>query len=352
MLSEIIQEKKGFWNSNGPRHDIVVSTRVRLSRNIPGISFPHGLDLPDLDRINYLVEKYRSAGEYSGRLKLLKISDIENGDKRFLRERNLITNEMENSEISSALIDMENEFTVLINDEDHIKIQSILPGLQLTNAWEKANSVDSDMNRFINYAFSEKFGYLMAKPERNGTGMKVSVILHLPVLTEKKRIGEFLPSIKESGFNISGTLGNSERVTGDLYVLSNDNTQWLSEVDVLDRTDSIVSNLIKLEDDARDDFLNSSKIDFEDLVLRSLGILKYSRRLTYGESIEHLSKVRLGVVMSIIRDCSINLVNDLMVNVQWSHLQYMTGRTFKSVIESDEYRSTFVRNMLQKAGEQ
>ncbi len=349
ILAEIVNRKGDFWNGRGPRHDTVISTRVRLSRNVPGIPFPHCGTKENMDRIMELLDSWIKNGKYNGRLRVLEIPEFSIQDRRFLRERNLLTSEMENSDISATVIDSCNEFSVLLNDEDHLKIQVIKPGLQLNEAWDLANAVDSDINRHMSYAFSDKYGYLMADPSRNGTGMRISVILHLPVLTENQRMSEYLPSIKDSGFSLSGTLGSGKMITGGLYILKNMETHGFSEIDLLDRADSIITNLIKLEDDARDMWLDEASMEFEDRVMRSLGILRYSRKLTYGEAIEHLSKIRLGVVMSLIKEYSLDVINDLMVNVQWSHLQLQTGKTFSSVMESDNYRSEFVREILSRA---
>jgi len=349
ILSEMVNEKGNFWNGKGPRHDTVISTRVRLSRNIAGIPFPHSANLHTMDEIRRYIDSYMKKSSYADRLRYLDIPEFNLQDRRFLRERNLLTSEMENSQISGTIIDSDNEFSVLINDEDHLKIQVIKPGFQINRSWELANALDNDINRSISYAFSDTYGFLMADPARNGTGMKVSVILHLPVLTERKQVSEFLPSIKESGFELTGTLGSGKMIAGGLYLLRNKVNATDSEVDIIDRADSIVTNLIKLEDDARDSWLSENPMEFEDRVMRSLGILTYSRKLTYGEAIEHLCSVRLGVVMSLIREYSIDVINDLMVNIQWSHLQYQTGKNFSSVLESDRFRSDFVREILKKA---
>jgi len=350
-LKEIINNRKSFWQEKGPRNDIVLSTRIRIGRNADFIPFPDTMDDSDFDIIKGIAESFIAKTPRGGNTSCFNINELDLHEKRLLLEKNIITGEMENSDKCLILINNDDDFTILINDNDHFRIQVIRPGFQLFDAYRDADAVDEALNSVVKYAFSEKYGYLTSNPANVGTGLKVSAILHLPVLTAHKRIGESVNFIRESGFQISGTLGNTGRVTGGLYLINSRKYLGMSEVDILETADDIINRIIKLEDDARDDFFTVSKRELEDSAWKSLGVLLYARRLNYVEAVEHLSRIRLGVVMSVIKDYNIVNINDLMVKVQWAHLQEYFGLRFKSIIDSDDYRARFLRTELKNGGD-
>jgi len=348
-LEEILNGSNSFWRRKGPRNDIVLSSRVRLGRNVKNIHFPDSMSDGEMEYLFALADKYSSLEPSENRS--LRISSLDLHYKRLLREKNIITSEMEGSEKSLVVSNKSKGFNLLLNDVDHFRIQVIKSGFQVHEAFIEADAVDDLLNSIVPYAFSERYGYLSSNPANIGTGLKVSTLIHLPVLTMQKRISETVSPVKESGFQITGTLGNSGRIIGALYVVSNRKQFGLTEVDLVETADDIVSRIIKLEDDSRDEFFSSSRHELEDTVWRSLGILLYARRLNYVEAVEHLSRVRLGVVMSVIKDYDLVHINDLMVKIQWSHLQEYYGIRFRSIIDSDEFRAKMIRTELKNSGE-
>jgi len=348
-LEAILNESNSFWREQGPRNDIVLSSRIRLGRNVRSIPFPDSMGDGEMEYLFSIADKFASRELSSNNC--IKINSLDLHYKRLLREKNIITSEMESSEKSLVLVNRNKGYTILMNDADHFRIQVIKPGFQIQEAFITADSVDDELNSLVPYAFSEKYGYLSSNPASLGTGLKVSALVHLPVLTLQKRISDTIAPVKECGFQITGTLGNSGRIIGGLYVISNKKLLGLSEVDIIETADDIISRIIKLEDDSRDEFFSLSKNELEDTVWRSLGVLLYARRLNYVEAVEHLSRVRLGVVMSVIKDYDLVHINDLMVKVQWSHLQEHFGIRFRSIIDSDEFRATMVRKELKNSGE-
>lgn len=350
-LQEVINNRKSFWKQKGPRNDIVLSTRVRLGRNAGYVPFVDSMEDGDFDTIKGIVKSFISQTPAGENTCCFNINELDLHEKRLLLEKNIITSEMENSEKSLVLINNTDDFTILVNDSDHFRIQVIRPGFQLFDTYKDADSVDDALNSVVKYAFSDSYGYLAPDPVNLGTGLKVSVILHLPVLTLQKRIGESIHYIRDNGFHISGTLGNTGRVTGGLYLVNNRKYLGMTEVDLIETADDIINRIIKLEDDSRDEFFTVSRNELEDSVWRSLGILLYARRLNYVEAVEHLSRVRLGVVMSIIKNYNIVTINDLMVKIQWAHLQEYFGLRFKSIIDSDDYRAVFLRTELKNSGD-
>ncbi len=350
-LQETLNNRKSFWQEKGPRNDIVLSTRIRLGRNIDYIPFPESMDDSGFETIRGIADSFMMKTSFGGNTSCFNINNLDLHEKRLLLEKNIITGEMENSEKCLILINNKDDFTVLINDNDHFRIQVIRPGFQLFDTYKDADAVDDALNSVARYAFSEKYGYLTPDPSGVGTGLKVSAILHLPILTVNKRIGESVNFIRDNGFQISGTLGNTGRVTGGLYLVNSRKYLGMTEIDVLETADDLINRIIKLEDDARDEFFTVSRRELEDSVWRSLGVLLYARRINYVEAVEHLSRIRLGVVMSIIKNYNIVTINDLMIKVQWAHLQEYFGLRFKSIIDSDDYRAMFLRTELKNSGD-
>jgi protein arginine kinase len=342
VIEEVLQ-RKGFWIVQGPQNHVVMSSRVRLARNMRGLPFPHRMDRGEIDLLRSVLEKY-----VGGRpeCSIIDIHDIGNNEKRLLRERNIITSEMELCDFSYVIITPEDECTILVNEEDHLRIQVIKSGLQLLDAYGTANRVDDDLNRFIPYAFSEELGYLTACVTNLGTGLRVSVLIHLPMLTRKNMLGEISETLKKRGADIKSTVPNSTKTLGSLYMLSNRRSLGVSEIDILETVDGMVSEIIEMEDHERDTFYAESQSELEDRIWRSFGQLQYSRKITYIEAMEHLSNVRLGIILAVIKNLELPDINDIMVRTQWSHLQRRSGRVFVTTVECDEYRAEFLRGQF------
>lgn len=348
FIQEILHKNDAFWSRQGPRNDIVISSRVRVGRNADNIFFPDRMDEGDLEVIDDLVSRFRQNYRTGEDTLFMAIDNLDLHEKRLLRERNIITSEMETSSKSRVLVELENDFSILINEDDHFRIQVIRPGLQLNECWRLADQIDDSLNSVVRYAFSEKYGYLTGNPSDCGTGLKVSVIMHLPGLVVQKQLNSYINDIRNRGFLITGTLGNGGRVIGGLYHICNKRSAGLSENEILETADDVVSRIIKYEDQARDEFFNNSRKELEDSVWRSYGILKFARRLNYVESIEHLSRIRLGLILSVFKGMDVGELNDLMVKIQWSHLQEYFGIRFNSIVSSDEYRAIFLRRELKE----
>lgn len=348
FIQEILHRNDAFWSKQGPRNDIVISSRVRIGRNADNIFFPDRMDEGDLDLVDSLVNRFRQNYSSGEDTLLMEIESLDLHEKRLLRERNIITSEMETSSKSRVLIELENDFAILINEDDHFRIQVLRPGLQLNECYRLADSIDDSLNIVVRYAFSEKYGYLTGSLSDCGTGLKVSVIMHLPALVMQKQLNGYINEIRNSGFLITGTLGNGGRVIGGLYHICNKRSAGISEDEILGSADNVINRLINYEDQARDEFFSNSRKELEDSVWRSFGILKYARRLNYVESIENLSKIRLGVIMSVFKGMDVEEINDLMVKIQWSHLQEYFGIRFNSIVSSDEFRAIFLRRELKE----
>lgn len=348
MFKEILHREQGFWLSSGPNNDIVLSSRVRLARNMKGLFFQNNITRSDTEEIRAICGRFAEESIFEKKIKIIDLNDIGAGERRFLRERNLITYEMESSDFSLVMINETDDFSIMVNDEDHFRIQVIRPGLQLEETYRIADKIDDELNKFVNYSFSREYGYLTSCPSNIGTGMKVSVMLHLPVLTMKNIVPSLKDKLKIAGALLSGTIDNSDRTVGSIYQVSNRVSLGLSEIDIIENVDSAINKLIELEDSARDKCLSESRIALEDRVWRSFGILRYSRHLTYLEAMEKLSDIRLGIILAIIKNYELSTINDMMVNIQWSHLQHYFNRIINNSEECDEFRAEYIRNNIQK----
>lgn len=346
MFEEVLQ-KSGFWTSTGPFSHIVLSSRLRLARNMQSVPFPGRLTADESYPIRGAVERFAAESRFRGHVSVIDLRDVDANEKRFLRERNIITYEMEVADNTLVALNNTDDFSILVNEEDHFRIQVIRPGLQLMDVYKTADAVDSELNRFVPYAFSDELGFLTACTSNLGTGLRVSVLLHLPVITMKNGVQELIPEDRRNRIEIKGTIGKSSKTLGCLYQLSNRVSLGLSEIDIIESVDEVVNRILEKEDNRRDEYYSESRAELEDIVWRSYGTLRYSRRISYIEAMDHLSNVRLGIVLAIIRNMDVKTVNDIMVNIQWAHLQRHYALLFKSTGECDEYRADYMRKLLQ-----
>jgi protein arginine kinase len=345
-LFEEVARQSGFWTTCGPFSHIALSSRIRIARNMHSVPFPGKLISDELYPVRAALERFCMESAYRNATNIVNLRDNDSNEKRYLRERNIITYEMEVSDTSLVAVNYIDDFSILVNEEDHFRIQVIRPGLQLMEGYKTADAVDTELNRFVPYAYSEDMGYLTACTSNLGTGLKVSVMLHLPVITLMNRLHELIPDDIKKNVELKGTAGPTNRPLGCLYQLSNRISIGLSEVDIIEMVDETLGRILEVEDSARDEYVSESRIELEDKTWRSFGILQYSRRINYIESMDHLSNIRLGIILAVIKNLDIKVINDLMVNIQWAHLQRNCGQLFKSTSESDEYRAEYIRKIL------
>ncbi len=311
-----------------------------------GVPFPGRFSGEELGPVREAIERFSEESKFSSSMHIIDLKEIDGNEKRYLRERNIITNEMESSDHSLVVVNHEDDFSILVNEEDHFRIQVIRPGLQLSEAYKIADQVDTELNRFVPYAFSDELGYLTACTSNIGTGLKASMLLHLPVSTMKNRVMEIVQGEKKNIVEIKGTAGNTDKPLGCLYQLSNKVSIGLSEIDIIEMVDEILGRILDTEDAGRDTMFSESRLEMEDKIWRSFAVLSYSRRIGYFEAMEHLSSVRLGIILAVIKNIDLKVINDMMVNIQWAHLQKNCGLLFKSTSESDECRADYLRRIL------
>lgn len=285
------------WYENN-QNDIVVSTRIRLARNLAGVPFPNAL-ADKSEATEKLKNSIMSSNSTLGRdFEFIDLDKMAAGEKQSLAEEHLISPQMLEGKGKSVLINKDRTMSIMLMEEDHIRLQIIKSGLALDEAYEIADKVDDVIEESVTYAFDEEFGYLTACPTNVGTGMRASVMLHLPALTMTDRIGRLISSAANMGIAVRGLYGEGTRAYGNLYQFSNSFTMGLSEREILDKLKNIVNQVVEMEQKARGTLENADAV--EDKLFRSLGTLKYARSVSSSEAKSLLSDVWLGQGLGIL----------------------------------------------------
>ncbi|PLR77928.1 protein arginine kinase [Bacillus sp. V3-13] len=348
-LNRFISQAVSSWMSaEGPDSDIVLSSRVRLARNLNEFTFPTLYSSEEATRIlKTIEERVLTGGPGSfAKLELLKMEELQPLQKRVLMEKHLISPQLaEDSNSGACLLSENEEVSIMINEEDHIRIQCLFPAFQLKEALDMANKVDDWMEEQVDYAFDEKLGYLTSCPTNVGTGLRASVMMHLPALVLTQQINRIIPAINQLGLVVRGIYGEGSEALGNIFQISNQMTLGKSEQDIVEDLKSVVSQLISQERSAREALAKTSNIQLEDRVFRSLGTLSNSRVIETKEAARCLSDVRLGIDMGFIKNVSKTILNELMILTQPGFLQQYAGGPLRPN-ERDIRRATLIRERL------
>lgn len=350
-MQRYIQNPFSNWmKGTGPDSDIVISTRVRIARNLRQQPFPL---LATDSQAEAVVQKVSEAAARNGmrsaigKLDMVRMDDLNPLEKRVLVEKHLISpNLAEESRKGAVLLSEDESISVMVNEEDHIRIQVFMPGFQLTEAWELGNKVDDLFEKHVHYAFDEKRGYLTSCPTNVGTGVRASVMLHLPALVMTQQINRMLQAVHQVGLVVRGLYGEGSEALGNLFQLSNQVTLGVSETDILSNLYSVAKQIIEQERVARQYLLNDSRVTLEDKIFRSYGILLHARKVESKEAAQRLSDVRLGIDLGMIPSVSPDVLNELLVLTQPGFLQQHAGQKL-SPEQRDERRARIIRERLQ-----
>lgn len=349
-LQHFMKQAISPWmQEDGPDNDIVLSSRIRLARNCAQVSFPIIADQENLEEVRqFFQEEYehQSFQSYED-FEFVKIGDLTPIERRVLVEKHLISPHLaKRAQTAAALISKNEQVSMMINEEDHIRIQLYFPGLQLTTALEKAFELDDWIEEKVNYAFDETKGYLTSCPTNVGTGMRASVMMHLPALAITQQINRMIPAINQLGLVVRGIYGEGSEAQGNIFQISNQITLGKSEEDIVEDLQSVVQQLIEHERNARNRIMEQSNTRLEDRIYRSYGILEYSRIIESKEAATCLSNVRLGIDLGVIKNVSRNILNELMVLTQPGFLQHYAEKNL-TTNERDVLRASLIRERLQ-----
>ncbi len=345
-LNDLLNHTSEWLKGTGPNSDIVISSRIRLARNLEKIPFPHWANLNKRGDVLRAVEQALSGLEVLKQSVILRLADMDSVDKQFLVERHLMSLEhAQKTNHKAVAVDREEVLAVMINEEDHIRMQVMQSGFNLFEAWNIIDKIDDYLAGKLNFAFSPEWGYLTACPTNTGTGMRGSVMLHLPALVMTRQIDRVLAAIAKLSFTTRGLYGEGTQATGNFFQISNQVSLGHSEAEIIENINGIIRQIIEQENQARQVMLGRNKPILEDRINRSLGILKSARIISSQETAELLSMVRLGIDIGLVKDIDRRRVNELFIITQPAHLQKLQDKKLSSE-ERDVKRAELIREKL------
>ncbi len=331
-----------WYLGTGAQNDVVISTSIHLARNIKQFPFPANLSMQDKLKVNSVVKNAAEGiAEYS--FNYYEMKTLSQSEVVSLAERHLVSPEFASSRDGRALLLTEDEaVSIMLNEEDHIRLQVMYAGFALDEAYRTADRIDSQLGENLDFAFDEKLGYLTQDPTALGTGMKASIVLHLPALVTSSQITKLITTVSKLGLSLRGSYGEGAAAKGDLFRLSNTITLGISEKAAIENLKSIALQIAAQERVAREEIFKAPVT--EDRIFRAYGVLKYARMIDTSEFMELISLVRLGAVRGIINmDCA--QIEALMIHMQPATISLSVDRPLDRV-ERDKLRAQFVRQNL------
>ena len=335
---------------HGPHDRIVMSSRVRLARNLRGASFPGWAKKPERVKVLELVMPAVSALPEMADSFAEAMDNFTALDKQILVERHLISREHAAKNVGSGLVlNRAETFSVMINEEDHLRMQALRPGFQIREAWNAIDRLDSTLEKKLEYAFDNELGYLTACPTNLGTGIRVSAMLHLPGLVLSEQINPIIQSVNKLGLAVRGLYGEGTEALGNVFQVSNQMTLGESETAIVERLEKVMSQIIEHEENARQTLLEKKPKVVFNHIGRAYGILANAHSISSKETMNLLSLLRLGVDLSLFPNTQRALVDELFLTTQPAHLQKQVSDKL-SAEERDLIRADMVREQLKNVG--
>jgi protein arginine kinase len=325
---DAVARQAGEWlRGVGPQHEIVISTRIRLARNIKDFVF---LSRADAETRVEIAETIQSAVRRSSGLKNLvhvDVDKLDEIDRALLVERHLISRQhADGTGARRVAFDTSEVSSIMINEEDHLRLQVMRSGFQLNEAWDQINAIDDALEQTLDYAFHPKYGYLTACPTNVGTGIRVSVMLHLPALRLTHELDKVAQAAKELRLAIRGLHGEGTEALGDFFQISNQITLGKSEAEIIDEfRDIIIPKIVEYESAARQSLLRSRLHVLDDKIWRAMGALQNARLISSNEAMQYLSHVRMGLHVGRLKNVELQTLNELFLQMQPAHLQKLQG---------------------------
>jgi protein arginine kinase len=345
-IEEMSKTASPWLAAKGLFSESVVSSRVRLARNLCGVPFTNRAAEKDLAFSLEVAERALMSSRLLKTGSLIRMSDLDVLDRQFLVERHLISQEhAENSSVRAVAIGENETVSVMINEEDHLRLQAIESGFGVMDAWRLLEGLDSEVDAEVQYAFSCEWGYLSACPTNAGTGLRASMLVHLPALVLTTQIEKVLHGISQMGLAVRGFYGEGSDVMGNLFQISNRTALGVSEMDIIQGLEKVVKQVLEYESQARQILLRDARSQIEDKVWRAYGILKHCRKVTSHEVMSLGSAVRLGRALGVIDSISVAGLNNLLLASQPAHLQKRLGRAMDAA-ERDIVRAEMVRRVM------
>jgi protein arginine kinase len=346
MNQDYLKDMPNWVKNGGDSDDVVISSRIRLARNLKGIPFPNYAHEQQLETVTQQVLQAARERSALGEFIPLKVEELTPNERMVLVEKHLCSPQfVENPHLRTLIVDQEQTVSIMVNEEDHLRVQTLLPAFSLDSALGRSNQVDDFLEENLEFCFDEFRGYLTACPTNVGTGLRASVMLHLPGLTLVDQVKRVLSALAHIGINVRGFYGEGTEAYGDIYQISNQVTLGQSEEELTKNLQSICRQVIEQERNIREALLKESRTQLEDRVCRSFGILSQARLISSEETLKLLSDVKLGAELGIITQVDKNRVKELMFITRSSILQTIIGKELVPV-ERDYYRAMVIRQRL------
>ncbi len=329
------------------REALVLRSRIRLARNFKSIPFPHRLDV---DKARELVKMVEDAFYTSSVMEkdyhTEKMWELGRTELLVAFEKHLVSPKLiNNSEKAAYIIDKDENVSLMINEEDHIRLQVLGSHLDLDKLYDEATKIDDLLSETLHFAFDYNLGYITACPTNLGTAMRASVMVHLPGFTFSDKIGYVSQALAQMGMTIRGIYGEGSQAEGNIYQISNEVTLGMKEEDILYNLKDTIVKLLDEEQDQQKKLMSEYSLDMEDKIYRSLGMLSNARLMTSNEALHHLSLLRLGVETQIIKDVDLNIIDNLIINTQPGMMRQAYGKDL-SDRERDIKRAKIIRGIF------
>jgi protein arginine kinase len=342
-------QKSGWMDGSGPLNDLVISSRVRLARNLADVPFPSRLSPDGQKAVFERVTKASLATAAMAKSEVIALRDIKKVERQFLMERQLISPEIAAEDgHQGVLVAPGQRLSVMINEEDHLRLQSVEAGLDLVQAWRRADAVDSQLGEPLDFAFDSEWGFCTRCPTNAGTGMRASCLLHLPALVLTGDVQQVLSDLPPLGVTARGFYGEGSKALGDLFQISNNTSLGRTEPEIVENIRRVVEGIAHYERKGREALMDARhRARTEDAIYRAWGLLRTARLISYDEAMLLLSRVRLGIQMGFDLPVEPAVLNGLMILAQPAHLQMLKGSSLKTE-ERDMWRAALIRQKLKE----
>jgi len=341
-LDDLWNETGEWLKGIGSNPDIVMSSRIRLARNLAKYPFPHWASEEQLEgAILDFESAYKRADYFKGAL-FLRMKELDSIEKQMLIERHLISREhISNPEHKAVLISEREIISIMVNEEDHLRIQVLQSDFNLRDTWKLADRIDEELEQNLDFAVSPDLGYLTCCPTNAGTGLRASCMVHLPALVMTKQVGRIIQAISKLGMTARGLFGEGTETYGNFFQISNQVTLGHSDEEIVDNLERMIKQTIEQENSARNSIFANQRLLLEDRISRSLAELKGAKLISSEEALGLLSIIRLGADLGMVKGLDRSILNDLFIQIQPAHLQKKAGRQL-SAEERDAVRAEFI----------
>jgi protein arginine kinase len=346
-LSDLTNHAGEWLRGSGPMSEIVISSRIRLARNVAGYPFLSKCSRAQRTAIENRARETILGAQIAPQTLYVDLDAAPDVDRQLLVERHLISKPHAAAEGARGVAVGENEtISIMVNEEDHLRVQVLRSGLQLEEAWEQINGIDDKLESKLDFSFHPRFGYLTACPTNVGTGIRVSVMLHLPALKLTGEIEKVFRAAKDMRLAVRGLYGEGTEATGDFYQISNQTTLGKTEDEIIsDFKHLVIPKIIDYEHHARRTLVNDRTVALDDKVCRALGILRTARLMASEETLFLLSHLRMGINLGRIKDIDLRTINELFLLTQPAHLQKLQGRKLEGDVRRAA-RADYIRSRL------